>query len=249
MDNTYSCLIIDDEEYAIGLLSEGIKSLYNNIEVTGTYTSWKDGLDALRTTKADILFLDISIGGQSGIELLKMVPVHEMEIIFVTAFSEYALEAFKYSATGYLVKPVGDKELSIAIDKALERIRNRKAAKINTAATLPLVNNKVAIPSGKGVNYFNINEIIYLEAVSNYTKVVTRTTEVLSSANIGKFNYLLDIFPFFNAHRSYIINLNCVVRYETPGVIIMSNKAEIPLSRSVKDEFLKRFNNIHTRSE
>lgn len=247
--NNYSCIIIDDEEHAIGLLSENIKGLYNNLEIKATYTNWKDGLEALRTSGADILFLDISIGGKNGMDMLKMAQPTDMEIIFVTAYSEYALEAFKYSATGYLVKPVGDSDLSLAIDKAIERIRNRRAARANAGNLSVQPGNKIAIPVGKGVNYFNIEDIIYLEAVTNYTKVVTTTTEVLSSANIGKFSYLLDSYPFFNAHRSFIINLNCVIRYEAPGVIIMANKVEIPLSRSVRDDFLNRFNNINGKPE
>ncbi len=246
-NTNYSCIIVDDEEYAIGLLAESISGLYNNIEIAGKYTSWDEGLEAIKASKADILFLDVSINGRNGMDILKMVPNIDMEIIFVTAYSEYALEAFKYSATGYLVKPVGDKDLSIAIDKAIERIKNKKTAKLNTGT--PLASNKVAIPSGKGVNYFDVNEIIYLEAVANYTKVVTRSSEILSSANIGKYSYLSDGYPFFAAHRSYIINLNCVVRYESPGIVIMTNKMEIPLSRSVREDFLNRFNNINTRQE
>lgn len=249
MNSNFTCIIVDDEEYAIGLLSESIKGLYNNIDIIGTYTSWKDGLDALREVKADILFLDISIGGKNGMDLLKLVPNTEMEIIFVTAYSEYALEAFKFSATGYLVKPVGDKDLSMAVDKAIERIKNKRAAKSSPATAMPLVNTRVAIPNGKAVNYFDIDDIIYLEAVSNYTKVVTRNSEILSTLNFGKYNYLLEIFPFFSAHRSFIINLNSVIRYESPGVVIMSNKVEIPLSRSVREDFLKRFNNMHGKLE
>lgn len=247
MLQTYSCIIIDDEEYAIGLLSESLKGLYNNIEVVGTYTEWKDGLDALRVIKADILFLDISIGGKNGMDILKLVPTAEMEVIFVTAYSEYALEAFKYSATGYIVKPVGDKELSIAVDKAIERINNKKTARQNVSAPMQLANFKIGVPNGKGVNYFDVNDIIYMEAVSNYTKVVTRTGEILSSNNIGKFNYLMDGLPFCIVHRSYIINLNCVSRYEAPGIIFMSNKVEIPLSRSAREDFLNRFNSLQPK--
>lgn len=247
MLNTFSCIIIDDEEYAIGLLTESIKGLYNNIEIVGTYTSWKDGLDALRVIKADILFLDISIGGKNGMDILKLLPNNEMEIIFVTAYTEYALEAFKYSATGYIVKPIGDKELSIAVDKAIERIKNKKSARHNISAPVQLANSKIGVPNGKGVNYYDYNEIIYLEAVTNYTKVVTKSGEILSSNNIGKFNYLMDGLPFCNVHRSYIINLNCVARYEAPGIIIMSNKVEIPLSRGAREDFLNRFNSIQAK--
>jgi two-component system LytT family response regulator len=180
-------------------------------------------------------------------DILKLLPNNEMEIIFVTAYTEYALEAFKYSATGYIVKPIGDKELSIAVDKAIERIKNKKIARHNVSAPVQLANSKIGVPNGKGVNYYDYNEIIFLEAVTNYTKVVTKSGEILSSNNIGKFNYLMDGLPFCNVHRSYIINLNCVARYEAPGIIIMSNKVEIPLSRGAREDFLNRFNSIQAK--
>lgn len=244
MNNTFSCFIIDDEEYAIGLLSESIKSLYNNVKITGTFTTWKQGLDALRTLKADILFLDISIGGKNGMDILKIVPSLESEIIFVTAYSEFALEAFKFSATGYIVKPAGDEALSMAVDKAIERINNKRMAK-NASIGPRHSNSKIGIPSGKGVSYFDVDDIIYFEAVNNYTKVVTKHSEMLSSYNIGKYKGLLDM-PFFHVHRSYIVNINFITRYEAMGMIIMANRKEIPVARNSREEFLKLFANMHS---
>jgi len=248
MNHSFTCIIIDDEEYAIGLLSESIKGLYSNIKIVGAYTTWKDGLEALRTIKADLLFLDISIGGKNGMDILKIVPGLESEIIFVTAFSEYALEAFRYSATGYLVKPVGDSDLSNAIDKALERIKNKKLAKQHPNAAAH-IHSKIGIPSGKGINYYNVADIIYFEAVNNYTKVVTQNTELISSYNIGKYMQLLEGMPFYHVHRSYIVNLNYVTRYEASGIVIMQNKKEIPVARNFREDFLKLFTSMQSHAE
>ena len=245
MINTYSCIIIDDEDYAIGLLSESLNELYGNIKILNTFNTWKGGLEALRTMRVDIVFLDISIGGKNGLDILKIVPALDSEIIFVTAYAEYALEAFKYSATGYIVKPVGDTELIKAVDKAIERLHNKKLATQHKGSGAQL-NSKIGIPSGKGVSYFDIDDIIYFEAVNNYTKVVTKNTELMSSYNIGKFSSILEGNPFYHVHRSFIVNLNYVSRYEAIGAVIMSNKKEIPVSRNTKDEFLKLFTSLQS---
>jgi two-component system LytT family response regulator len=248
MNNAFTCIIIDDEEYAIGLLSESIKGLYSNLNIIGCYRTWKDGLEAVRSQNADIIFLDISIGGKNGMDILKIIPSIESEIIFVTAYSEYALEAFKYSATGYIVKPVGDEALGKAINKAIERIKNRRLA-TKAQKQQQHLPSKIGIPSGKGISYFSVEDIIYFEAVNNYTKVVMKTTEITSSYNIGKYKAVLDDQPFYHVHRSYIVNLNFVTRYEAVGLVIMSNKKEIPVSRNAREEFLKLFTSLQAETD
>ncbi len=248
MNNEFTCIIIDDEEYAIGLLSESIRELYNNIKIIGAYSTWKDGLEAVRTIKADLLFLDISIGKKNGMDILKLAPPSESEVIFVTAYSEYALESFKFSPTGYIVKPVGVAELGIAVDKAIERIKNKRLAHHHLNAPKQL-NSKIGIPSGRGITYFDVDDIIYLEAVNNYTKVVTKNSELVSSYNIGKYNDLLEGMRFYHVHRSYIVNLNYVARYEAIGTVIMTNKKEIPVARNSREDFLNLFNSLRSNHD
>ena len=163
MANIYTCIIVDDEQHAIGLLAETIKGLYNNLKIIGLCSTFKDAIETLRVVKPDILFLDISIAGKNGMEILKIVPGLECEIIFVTAYSEFAVDAFKVSASGYIVKPAGDTELSNAVDKAIERIKNKKLARQYSNSVAPF-NSKIGIPNGKGISYFDIDDIIYFEA-------------------------------------------------------------------------------------
>lgn len=246
MTKSYTCIIIDDEEHAIGLLSHCINELYSNIKIIGCYSTWKDGLEAVRTLHADLIFLDISIGGKNGMDILKLTPAIEGEIIFVTAYTEYAIEAFKYAATGYIIKPVGDEEISNSINKAIERINYKRVAKLHLSTPAQTPSNKIGIPSGKGISYFSIEDILYLEAVNNYTKVITKQGEILSSYNLGKFRPMFDGLPFYLVHRSFLVNINCVTRYEASGTIIMSNKKEIPVARNSREDFLSFFNSIST---
>jgi len=239
----YSCVIIDDEPKAIELLSESIQELYNNINILSTFTRWQDALDILRTNNFDILFLDISMPQKSGLDILALVPELNCEIIFVTAHSEFALDAFNVGAMGYIVKPIKDAMLTKVVNKALERIDNKKLAKVTKQDKSEAIKNKIGIPNHKGIDYVTVDNIVFIEALKRYTRIVENDKEVLSSYNIGKYKQLVNNNLFYQVHRSYIVNLNYVVRYETTGIITMSNGQAIPVSKSVREDFLKLFEN------
>ncbi len=241
----YKCAIVDDEQDAIDLLTSRLDRLYTNLDVSDTYTSWADALQALRTNYYDILFLDISMPEKSGFDLLKLLPGLEAEIIFVTAHDHYALKAFSFSATGYILKPIDDSDLSVAVNKAMDHLANKTMAR---KANMPVMTQgniygaeKVRIPNNNGIDYVSVNDIIYLESLNKCTMVVTNRARYTSSVNIGAFRYLTDEFAFFQVHRSFIINLSCVVRYESSGVVVMQDKTEIPIARNIRQEFLQLF--------
>lgn len=239
-----TCVIIDDEPKAVALLKERLNLLYPNIKVVGEYYDWKKGMEALRTSKTDLLFIDIAMPEKTGIDFLKLFPVLPFEVIFVTAYSEYALQAIKLSAMGYVLKPVDDMELSFAVNKVIDKIKktNALSAKQNNVQ----VNNtfKIGIPNIKGIDYLNADEILYFESVNKYTKVVTKEYSIMSSYNLGEFKKIVDEDVFFQVHRSYIVNLYKVKRYESAGVLIMDDNMQIPVSKTVRPEFLAMFNKI-----
>jgi len=236
----YNCIIIDDEVNAIGLLSSQLSELYPNIAIEGKYTNWEDGLKALRSLNIDLVFLDISMAGKNGMDLLKLVPELESEVIFVTAYSEYALEAFKYFAAGYLLKPIDETEFISTVNNAILRIKNKKLA-TPTIEHESSIANKIGIPSMSGIDYVEKNDIVYLESIDGYTKVIMKQGEIISSYRIGRFSPLLDNKQFYRVHRSFIVNLHNIRRYTTNGEILMSNNKEIPVSKNNLEEFLNLF--------
>ncbi|RYD57587.1 MAG: response regulator transcription factor [Sphingobacteriales bacterium] len=241
MKETYTCILIDDEPNAIGLLDASLKELFSEIEVKATCTDWASAMKTLRSTPFDIVFLDISMPGKNGIDLLKLMPTLESEVIFVTAHHEYAIEAFKLSACGYILKPIEDAELVQAVNKAIEHVNNKRLAqqlKNGAAAASPSI---IGIPNNKGVDYVKAEDIFYFEAVNKCTKVVSRHAEILSSYNIGRFKEAVEGLGFFQVHRSFIVNMHHIRRYVSSGDIVMDNSKEIPVSRYAKDEFLKQF--------
>jgi len=245
MTNKFTCIIVDDEPKAIELMSESLVTLYSNIEILHTFTSSVQALNTLRDTQCDIVFLDITMPGKNGLELLKLVPNLNSEIIIITAHSEYAVHAFKFSASGYIMKPIDEAELVIAVDKAIERIKYKRLAKQNTAIS---ASPRIGIPNNKGIDYVTINEILYFESVNKYTNVVLKDREIMSSYNLGKYKALTEGHLFYQVHRSYIVNLDRIIRYESTGVIIMANKKEVPIAKAIREDFLKIFD-VASRSE
>ncbi len=248
MSPDLTCIIIDDEPKAVSLLKERLSILYPNIKITGEYYDWKKGLEALRTTKTDLLFIDISMPEKTGIDFLKLIPDKTFEVIFVTAYSEYAMQAIKLSAIGYVLKPVDDFELSFAVNKVIEKIRrgeessnhdsqNATTYSLNTGPT------KIGVPNVRGIDYLNIDDILYFESVNKYTKVVTKDHSVMSSYNLGEFKKIVDE-TFFQVHRSYIVNLQKIKRYESVGLLIMDDNMQIPVSKNIRAEFLNVFNKL-----
>ncbi len=237
MNNAVTCIIIDDEQHAIDMLVSRMSLLYKNIKIAATFTSWETAIDTLRTHQYDLLLIDISMPGKSGIELLHLLPNLDCEIIFVTAFDNFAIETFAFNTSGYILKPVNDKELSASVNKALNRIQNKKQTNIHTSS-LPATSGHLAIPNNNGIDYVDIADILYLEGLNKYTKIATVSSEFISSLNLGRFEYITAKTSFFQVHRSYIVNLNKVLRYESSGILIMLNKAEIPVSRNFRAELL-----------
>jgi len=134
-------------------------------------------------------------------------------------------------------------ELSEAIDRAIKRIETKRLAKQGKATT-PVKSAKIGIPNNKGIDSISIDDILYLESINKCTRVVTAHGEYISSSNLGKFKELTDKYSFFQVHRSYIINLHRIVRYEMEGIVIMPDKKEIPVSKPIRHDFLMHFERI-----
>jgi two-component system LytT family response regulator len=242
--NNYDYIIIDDEPKAVKLLKNKLSELYPNLQLKSEHNFWVPALDALRHSKFDILFLDISMPQKDGMDLLELAPDLNCEIIFITAYEEYALEAFNHAATGYILKPINDTLLTKAVDKAIKRIQDKRNAEKHISNEISRAKNTIGIHNNKGIDYVDINTISYFEATNRYTRIVTENLTYLSSYNIGKFKEIMDGYDFYQVHRSYIVNLHHIKRYESSGIIIMRDGNQVPVSRNLRDDFLKQFDSI-----
>ncbi|MEZ5017643.1 MAG: LytTR family DNA-binding domain-containing protein [Flavipsychrobacter sp.] len=239
MSNNIQVVIVDDEPKMIELLEDAINDLYPQISIAGKYTNWKDAIKGINSINPDIIFMDISMPEKSGFDILNLLPEIDTEIIFVTAHSEYAVEAFEHAAAGYILKPINEIKLTKTVNRVLKKIE-QKADVFQQSKSA----GKIGIPDDDSVVYYNVEDILYIETVNRYTKIVTINKEIISSYSLGMYKKTLPAHLFLLVHRSFIINISHVTRLDPNNYVIMTNKKEIPLSKNHKDEFLTHFQKI-----
>lgn len=237
MQNNLNCIIVDDEVKTGQLLADMILQLYPDFNLVGVYTTWETALNSIRTNKPHVLFLDISMPEKTGFELLELMPELKSEIIFVTAHSEFAVDAFNYDVCDYIVKPVSHKKLLKGVTRAIKRLEDK--GMLAQEEEPALYNTKIGVPDLSGVKYVNVDDVIYVESVNGCVKVVLKDSSITSSYHLNRFYEVLDRRYFLQVHRSYIVNVNHVERYDSSGLIVMDNDDSIPISRNHKEEFLK----------
>ena len=206
--------------------------------------------------KIDALLLDIEMPGMTGLELLRRLPSIDFEIIFITAYNQYALNAIKLSALDYLLKPVDPVELEAALQKAAERQKSKKTFE-QISVLVNLLNksqdkqriqqNNIALPTFEGITYASMHEIVRIEAEQNYCKFFFRDkTLIVISKNIGTYEESLEEHFFMRVHRSHIINLLCVrefVRHEG-GYVRMMDGSKVEVSSSKKEKLLQQLEGL-----
>ncbi len=242
MLNNIKCIIVDDEVKTGKLLSDMLLQLYPEINLVGAYTTWSSAFSSIRENKPHILFLDISMPEKTGFELLELMPEMNSEIIFVTAHSEFAIDAFDYDVCDYIVKPVSHKKLFKGVSRAIKRLENKGVFIEESGHSF--YNSKIGVPDLSGVKYVDVDDIIFLESVNGCAKVVIKDGDITSSYHLSRFYEALDKHYFVQVHRSYIINIKHVNRYDSSGMVVMDNGAGIPVSRNHKDEFLRLIGKI-----
>ena len=249
MMQVLKALLIDDEAGNIIALKELIKEYCPTVRICGTANNIDDGYDLIMINKPDIVFLDIEMPRGNGFDLLDRISDINFEIIFVTAFDDYAIKAFKYSAIHYILKPISAAALQEAVNRAAEKNIDKKN---NERISLLLQNlrqedqtlHKISLPTINGLSFEDVNSIIYLKAEGSYTRVFTQKNKgELISRSLRGFEDILPLSVFCRIHHSYIINMNFVNRYfkGRGGYVEMSDGTEIEVSVRKKEEFLNKF--------
>lgn len=242
-----TALLIDDENRALRVLQALINETCPQINTIWEANNLMDGVALIKKHHPDIVFLDIEMPQHSGLQILEFFKNQEVDfqIIFITAYSQYAIEAFRLAAVDYLLKPVEDEKLIAAVAKA-EKILSKetidtKLSKLKEAFE-QLSLNKIAIEVPKGIIFASEDDILYFEADGVYTKVYLNdgTTELISKTLKHFSDQLANKPLFYRVHRSYLINLKFMKSFtKTDGLqVIMQNGTSIPLSRDKKDAFV-----------
>lgn len=233
-------ILVDDEKHSLETTSILIRKFCPDVEIVAELQSPIDAVEIINKEEPDLLFLDISMPKMNGFELNNVLTYKDADVIFTTAYDEYALEGFKQGAIHYLVKPIEAEDLVESVQRVKKKRLDGKAASLSLSQMG--LKPKIPISSLNGVELVEVEQIIRCESDGNYTTIVLEERKITVSKTLKEIEKQLVDFPyFFRLHNSHLVNLNQVVKYirGEGGSVILSNKEEIGVSRSKKMELLE----------
>jgi two-component system LytT family response regulator len=248
-------ILIDDEPQSIIANKAIIERISVEVEIVGAYTNPFEGLEALRTVEIDLLLLDIEMPGLTGLELLNKLGKIDFEVIFVTAYQEYAIDAFTLSAMDYILKPVSPLKLTKSLESATNRLREKREINNRLKILKSLLEGKdekkisqeerITFASQKEIHFIQVKDIIRIEGAKNYTDFhCVNERKIVVSRNLGSYNNSFRRFNFMKIHRSHIINLYHVTKIIREGFVEMTNGDKIRFSPSSKEELIERLESL-----
>lgn len=236
-------LIIDDEKRIRDFVKRMIDSFGLELTVYTDGENVETGLASIESIKPDIVFLDIQMPDGTGFDLLNRVKEKNFELIFITAFQEYAIMAIKFSALDYILKPIDEEELKTAIINAIDTIDFKKDDTQYEALShnlLPNQKRKLVLKTQESVHVVDLSDIIRCEADKNYTFFyLSNGKKILVSRTLKDFETLLSNQGFFRVQQSHLVNLDFIDRYDKQegGSVILKDGSSVPLSPAKKEQF------------
>ncbi|MCD4723982.1 MAG: LytTR family DNA-binding domain-containing protein [Bacteroidales bacterium] len=245
-------IIIDDEVKARETILNMLAAYCPDVEVIATAGSVSEGEEILSLHHPDLVLLDIKMADGTGFDLLKRLDKINFFVIFVTAFEEFAIRAFKFSALDYILKPLDPDELSNAVIKAKEKIEKESMsvkldALFQNLGALSKDTKKIVLKTTANVHIVSLKDIIRCESEKNYTHFFTSEGEEITvSKTLKEFNELLIDYSFYRVHQSHLINLAHMKRYEKQdgGFIVMDDNSRVPVSFRKKEDLMKLFKSL-----
>jgi len=240
-------IIIDDEPKSRNNLRDLLGEYCQQVEIAGEAASPTEALKLIKQLSPDLIFLDIEMPGGSGFDLLKSLNHQNFEVVFVTAFDRYGIQAVKFCAIDYILKPIDIFELSKAVEKAQLQINKKKENQrlAELVANIDRLDDekRIALPLIDKIEFIAINQIIRLEAESNYTRIfLDGKKEYLVCKTLKEYQEILENQNFLRTHQSHLINCRKIAAYikTDGGSIAMVDGSSVPISRQKREEVLKR---------
>ncbi|GGX13982.1 LytR/AlgR family response regulator transcription factor [Aquimarina muelleri] len=239
-----TAIIVDDEVNSRAILRNYLAKYCTTVTILGEAASVQETLELLKTNTPDMLFLDVEMPYGNAFDLLEQVPDRTFEIVFVTAYDHYAVDALNAQATYYLLKPIAIDNLIKAVDHVTHI--KKKEEKLLDAVLVPkvtTVEGKITIPQQDGFEVLQILDILYCEADDNYTKIYLNKGQKLVSKTLKYFEESLNSHGFLRIHKSYLVNVSKIVRYRKGkgGSVVLSSGKELAVSSSKKAVLLDYF--------
>jgi two-component system, LytTR family, response regulator len=241
-------VLVDDETDSIRVLQKLLEKYCPHIEVVGTAEGVETALAVIQAMRPDLLFLDIEMTQGNAFDLLNQLRPLTFQVIFVTAFDNYAIRAFKYSAVDYLLKPVDIDELVSAVERVVQRSRQKNIIDqmqvfLDNMGSFSLAQQKMAVPTVDGLIFINLKEVVRFEAKSSYTQIIMDNGNVVTATRtIKDYEDILPEALFCRIHNSHIINLFKIQKYNKGrgGYVTLEDGSTIEVASRRRQEFLRR---------
>lgn len=244
-----TAVIIDDEKNALDVIAIQLKNYCPDVKVLNLCQGGEEGIRAIKNLNPDLVFLDIEMPKVSGFDVLDSTKSQKYHVIFTTAYDQFAIKAFKYSAVDYLLKPIDIEELKTAVDKVKKYPEDDFRKKLDVLLTQldlpPGAPKKIALPVGDGYEMVSFSHIVRCESDSNYTTIVLADKrKILLSKTLKEVEVMLIHNSFFRIHNSHLINMDHISKFykSDGGYVVMTDGTQINISRNKKDAF---FDLIH----
>lgn len=241
--NTYSCYIVEDDpqalEFGLSILNQD-----KEIQVVGNSDSIDKAVNDIKALKPDFIILDVFLTDGTGLDLLRRFPTIDFKIIFTTSFAKYAIDAFKFSAIDYLLKPYAPEELETALQKIKDNI---SGSELNLQLKTLIENwsqkelpKKIVLKDANAMHVVDIETILFIEADNYYsTFYLSDNSKIVVSKSLKLFDKKLECHGFFRAHQSYLVNLDFLSSFDKSGShIILKNKKTIPVAQSKRKKLM-----------
>lgn len=244
-------ILVDDEKNALEMLEWMLRKNCPEVEILAMCNSPLEGVEKIKSLKPDLIFLDIEMPQLNGFDLLDRLGKHESDVIFTTAYNQFAIKAFKICALDYLLKPIDPDDLKSAVQKAMNKKNKVSAEQLELLMSYikpeKPKSKRVALTASDHLIFVETDKIIYCESDSNYTIFFLTTGEkVMVSKTLKDVEEILEGSDFFRVHASYLINMKHVSKFTRGdgGYVVMSNNQHITVSRKKKEEFFEMFSKI-----
>ncbi len=243
------CVLVDDERNALEMMEWLLKTYCPQVQIAAMCNTAEEGIEAIKKDQPDVVFLDIEMPRMNGFDMLEQLKDKTFEIVFCTAYDQFAIKAFKYSALHYLLKPIDPEELKTTV----QRVEEKKSIPTREQFSLLLqhlnhpsrmTQPRVALTTNDGLMFAATDEIIYCRAEGNYSNVIlTGGRKILVSKVLKELDETLSGSDFFRVHSSFLININHIRKFirGEGGYIVMDNNDHVMVSRSRKQEFMELF--------
>jgi two-component system LytT family response regulator len=237
----FKTVLVEDEKNNLDLLNHFIKKYCKNIDVIASCSTYDQALSVLKAEEPDLVFLDIVLDRDTSFDLLQELGNPDFQIIFTTAYDEYAIRAFKYNTIDYLLKPIIIEELVAAVNKVAEKINENKTLDMGSIKNISQSFNTkhpanfIMISGMDRIDFIHPDEVVYLKSTGRYTEfyLKDKKRKITSSKPIGEYENILDQDVFYRIHNSFLINLAQLININkrAGNYCEMSNGDSLPLSR------------------